>query len=49
MQSPQGGIGKGSSVFTHYHTRRGFEKLLFYVTVSSAIIFSLLALVDTLA
>jgi len=41
-----GGALGGSDTGSFHHTRRGFEKFLFYLSLVCAILFALLALLD---
>lgn len=48
LQSPQGGFGRSFSGFSHYHTKRGFERLLFFSTIILGVAYAVVALLDTL-
>ncbi|MFT5280697.1 MAG: protein translocase SecG subunit [Flavobacteriaceae bacterium] len=39
-----GALGGGSDAGSNFHTRRGPEKVLFYVTIVTGIIFTLLSI-----
>jgi len=43
-----GGALGGGDTGSFHHTRRGFEKFLFYLSITCAILFALLALVSIL-
>lgn len=44
-----GAFGTGNDGSTTYHTKRGFEKFLFYTTIVSSIAFVALTLVQVIA
>lgn len=44
-----GAFGAGNDGATTYHTKRGFEKFLFYLTIVSAILFVALTLIQVIA
>lgn len=46
--SSVGGALGGDDMGSFHHTRRGFEKFLFYLSIVSAILFAVLALVSIL-
>lgn len=49
LQQSSAGVGGalgGDSGGSLHHTRRGFERLLFYVTIICAILFAVLALIS---
>ncbi len=44
-----GAFGAGNDGSTTYHTKRGFEKFLFYTTIVSSVLFVALTLVQVIA
>lgn len=44
-----GAFGTGNDGSTTYHTKRGFEKFLFYLTIISSVAFVTLTLVQVIA
>jgi preprotein translocase subunit SecG len=43
-----GAFGAGNDGATTYHTKRGFEKFLFYLTIVSSLIFVALTLIQVI-
>jgi preprotein translocase subunit SecG len=43
-----GAFGAGNDGATTYHTKRGFEKFLFYLTIVSSLIFVVLTLIQVI-
>lgn len=44
-----GAFGAGNDGATTYHTKRGFEKFLFYLTIISSIVFVVVTLIQVIA
>ncbi len=44
-----GAFGTGNDGSTTYHTKRGFEKFLFYTTIITSLVFVALTLVQVIA
>jgi len=44
-----GAFGTGNDGATTYHTKRGFEKFLFYLTIISAVVFVVVTLIQVIA
>jgi protein translocase SecG subunit len=44
-----GAFGAGNDGATTYHTKRGFEKFLFFLTIISSVVFVALTLVQVVA
>ena len=48
LQSKSSGLGSAFGASTSYHTKRGVEKSLFYLTIVVSLIFIALAIVSSL-
>lgn len=44
-----GAFGAGNDGSTSYHTKRGFEKFLFYTTIIASVLFVVLTLLQVIA